>query len=400
MRKNTTLLILVLVMVVNALSYGIIIPLLYPYAAEFGIGPFGLSVLFALYSLFQFLATPLIGRLSDKYGRRPLLLFSLVGSSLALGMFAVAQAAWVIFLARALDGISGGNVSVAQAVIADSTTGEERAKGMGVLGAAFGAGFLLGPALGGLLSPYGLSVPFWAAAIMSTVGTVLMWLFLPETLKKSNKLKASQEPLIDLHKIWRALRRPSLGQVLWLSLMSTMAHFAMVVGIQSYSVDGLGMTPQQVGFVYSGLGLVSVVMQMIGVSILLKTIKSKKKILKYVLAGSTLVSFVITLVPTPLYFGLTTVLYSACFAPQMAMMVGLISEQTHAEDQGGILGINQSLQSLGQIVGPLLAGAVASQSIGLIYPLVGVLFAISLLIAFGLSAAPATSSSKVAFADL
>lgn len=147
-------------MLVNALSYGTIIPLMYPYSARFGINALGLSLLFACFSLAQLIATPIIGRLSDKYGRKPLLLLCLGGTGLSLALFASAQNVAMLFVARILDGITGGNNSVAQAAIADSSTGKDRAQAFGLLGASYGFGFLLEPALGGVLSEISLSTPF------------------------------------------------------------------------------------------------------------------------------------------------------------------------------------------------------------------------------------------------
>lgn len=193
--KNTVLILLAVVMLVNALSYGTIIPLLYPYAARFGIGPLELGVLFASFSVAQFIATPIIGRLSDKYGRKPLLLMSLFGTSLSLGLFAIAWSAPVLFIARILDGITGGNITVAQAIIADTYPPEERSKGFGILGAAFGFGFLFGPALGGVLSAINITAPFWFAAGLAAVSSLIGYFILPETLSDKNRRTVTNEPL-------------------------------------------------------------------------------------------------------------------------------------------------------------------------------------------------------------
>ena len=176
--KNKTLIFLSILMLVNALAYGVIIPLLYPYAKTFGMTPLGLSLLFASFSLFQFLFTPIIGRLSDVYGRRPLLLFSILGTGLSLVMFGMSQSIWQLFVARIIDGITGGNMSVAQAVIADSIKGPERAKAFGMLGASFGFGFLVGPAIGGFLSQYSLSAPFFFSAGLAVISTIFVYFFL------------------------------------------------------------------------------------------------------------------------------------------------------------------------------------------------------------------------------
>jgi len=208
-------------MVVNALSYGTIIPLLYPFASRFGIGPAQLGMLFASFSIAQFIATPVIGRLSDKFGRKPLLLISLFGTSLSMALFAGAWSAPILFIARILDGITGGNMTVAQAIIADKYPPEQRSKGFGILGAAFGMGFLLGPALGGLLSTIHLTAPFWFASALAFGATMLGVFILPETLSKENRMAASNEPLFNLPKLAKAIALPVVGPMLLLDCVVT-----------------------------------------------------------------------------------------------------------------------------------------------------------------------------------
>src|SRR5258708_2905865 len=185
--KNKTLMILMFIMLINALAYGTIIPLLYPYSQRFGIGPAGLGILFASFSLAQFLATPVLGRLSDKYGRKPILLICLLGTSVSLALFASATSIPMLFFARIIDGVTGGNISVAQAVIADSTSGEERAKSFAMLGASFGVGFTFGPALGGLVGSFGLAAPFWLASVLALAGTFLVFIILIQTFPPANQ---------------------------------------------------------------------------------------------------------------------------------------------------------------------------------------------------------------------
>lgn len=358
--KNVTLFILGLIMFVNALSYGTIVPLLYPYASRFGIGPFGLSMLFASFSLAQFLATPIIGRLSDKYGRKPLLLLCLFGTSISLALFASAQNMLMLFVARICDGITGGNNSVAQAIIADSTTGAERAKGFGVLGASYGLGFLLGPAMGGIIGQYGLSAPFWFASLLALIGTILGVLILKETVPEGNKKMVNKEPLINFQAIFKALLSPISGLVLAISFIAALAINSFIFGFQTYSNDVLRMTPAQVGVQLAIFGLVSIVMQMVGLRILLDKVKSRSKIITISFLASAILMVLVAFTKTPLSYGVILLLFAIFSSPQNPVITGLLSERTRAEDQGGLLGINQSYISLGQIFGPLAAGAIAS----------------------------------------
>jgi multidrug resistance protein len=353
-----TMVVLIFVMLINALSYGTIIPLLYPYSARFGLNPAGLGFLFASYSLFQFLATPIIGRLSDKYGRRPLLILSLIGTSVSLALFASSTSLFMLFFARMLDGITGGNTSVAQAVIADTQKPKERAKWFAFLGAAFGFGFLVGPAIGGLLSQYGLAIPFWFASAVSAIGAVLAIFLLPETKSPNTKVSLKNEKLIDLPKLWNALKAPTTGALLAIIFMSSTGRHAFIIGFQSVTVDVLKFTPTQVGLIFTAFGLANVLVQSIGVKFLLKKFSSRT-LLKYSLGiGLTLVTLLgFAVYPTPF---LIIIGFYMFVPPTIPFITGMISVSTKEEDQGGILGISQSYMSLGQIIGPILAGLVTS----------------------------------------
>ena len=357
-RKKSTLVVLMLVMVVNALAYGTIIPLLYPYASKFGINPTGLSWLFVSFSVAQFIATPIMGRLSDRYGRKPLLVISLLGTSLSLAAFAAARNVEWLFAARILDGITGGNVSVAQAVIADSTQGKERGKSLGMLGAAFGFGFLVGPALGGVLSQIGLTTPFWFASGLAMVGVILAILVLEETVGKGGARKLEHEPLFKWRSLFGALLTPDVGVVLLITLLVSMAQNAWIIGFQAFTVDVLKLSAKTIGLMFAGVGLVSVMMQGYGVRLLMDKIESKRKILTASLVIVCLLQFVFGFAESALVFTLVMLVYVAVFAPAVPVITAIVSERTKSEDQGGILGINQSYTSVGQIFGPLAAGMI------------------------------------------
>src|SRR5476649_1986907 len=180
-KKDRNLWVLVFICIINSLGFGIIVPLLYPYGKEFGLTQQTLGLLTATFSIAQFFATPLLGALSDKYGRKPLLAISLAGTCISFIMFAEARSIVMLFAARLLDGITGGNISVAQAMVSDTSTPQNRAKRFGILGSAFGFGFIIGPAMGGLLSKWGIDVPFFFAAGIALIGTLSPVFLLKET---------------------------------------------------------------------------------------------------------------------------------------------------------------------------------------------------------------------------
>src|SRR5450631_2212941 len=174
------LLIIFLTIFVNLVGFGIIIPLLPFYAETFGASPLVIGMLFGSFSLCQLIASPALGDLSDRYGRRPVLVFSLAGTVVSFVMLAMAHSVTMLFLSRIVDGLSGGNVSTARAYVADVTEPKDRARAFGLIGAAFGLGFILGPALSGVLAKVSYTAPIWAAAAITLVATAMAWLWLPE----------------------------------------------------------------------------------------------------------------------------------------------------------------------------------------------------------------------------
>ena len=180
------LVIIFLTIFVNLVGFGIIIPLLPYYAETFGASPVIVGLLFAVFSLCQLVAAPALGDLSDRYGRRPVLVFSLAGTVVSFVMLAVAHSVAMLFAARIVDGLSGGNISTARAYVADVTEPKDRARAYGLIGAAFGLGFILGPALSAVLSHISYTAPIWAAAAVTLVATIMAWLWLPETVHRAH----------------------------------------------------------------------------------------------------------------------------------------------------------------------------------------------------------------------
>lgn len=373
-------------MFVNALSYGTIIPLLYPYASRFGMNAFGLSMLVASFSLAQLLATPIIGRLSDRYGRKPLLLLCLGGTAVSLALFASAQSMVFLFVARILDGITGGNNSVAQAAIADSTEGKDRAKAFGFLGASFGFGFLIGPALGGLLSNISLSAPFWFASALATAGTIAGVFLMRETLTERSR-QPVHKAYFSFKNVVGAFKNPNTGVALSISFIYAVAINAWIIGFQSFSNDVLKLSARDIGLMFASFGLISVLMQSIGIKIILEKIKDKKNILSGTLLLATGAIFPLYFVHSFVPFFAIIIVFGIVSAPIVPIVTSIISERTKAEDQGGILGINQSIISMGQIAGPLIAGIIALRSVNLVFVAAAVIMATALIASKNISTA-------------
>jgi multidrug resistance protein len=261
MKLDKTLWVLVFISIINSMGFGIIIPLLYSYGKKFGVTEQTIGLLTAAFSISQFFATPVLGSLSDKFGRKPILVLSLVGTCVSFILFGFANSIIMLFAARILDGLTGGNISVAQAMISDISPPKERAKNFGILGSAFGFGFVIGPAVGGLLSKFGTKVPFFFAAGIALLGVILT-LFL---LKETNKNKSSAKGRFNKFKfksLITVLQKPVIGTAIFIGFLLTMAQFTMLIGFQTFSVDNLKLNPTQIGLFYAGFGVTGILMQL------------------------------------------------------------------------------------------------------------------------------------------
>src|SRR5687767_14432969 len=246
---------------IDLIGFGIAIPVLPAFAKEeFGASPFTIGLLIASYSIMQFVSTPFLGGLSDKYGRRPILFLSLLGTSAAALMTGLSTTLWLLFISRIFDGITGGNISTAQAYIADVTTAEDRAKGMGIIGAAFGLGFIFGPAIGGILSRWGVHVPFLFAGALSLANATLLYFVLPETVGPGHPARASAAAG-RWSQLARALGRPSLAFVLAVYFLFVTAFSVMTSSFGLFTLYRFGFDAYDTGWIFAFVGVVGALVQ-------------------------------------------------------------------------------------------------------------------------------------------
>jgi len=263
----------------------------------------------------------------------------------------------MLFIARIFDGITGGNNSVAQAVVADTHEPAQRTKAFGMLGAASGFGFLLGPAFGGLLSQSSLSTPFWIASGIALVSSLVAAVFLPETHHQHKPLLWRETPLFDFGKLWRALWAPTTGIILLITLLVSTGMNSFILGFQSVTVDVLKLSPFQVGLLFTAFGLVNVFMLSVGIRLLLKFATSVH-LLRISLVLSAVLVGLLGFATSPLFFSI--ILLGFMFVPPaFPFLSSLLSSATKPNEQGGMLGINQAYTSIGQVIGPLAAGLIA-----------------------------------------
>jgi MFS transporter, DHA1 family, tetracycline resistance protein len=360
------LLLIFLTVFIDLVGFGIIIPVLPTYAEKFGADPTMVGILLASYSLMQFFFTPFWGRLSDKVGRRPILLTSLVASAVGYLIWGVADTLPMLFLSRLVAGFGNANLAVAQAYISDVTTEENRAKGMGLIGAAFGLGFVLGPAIGGLASPWGLNTIGYLAAACSLIDLVLTFFMLPEPEKRSQAAheRYSVEPNFYL----KTLSNDKLKASLLIFFISTFAFANMEATLVLLTEKQFHFSAAQNAWMFFFIGIVMVFVQGGLIGRLSKRFGEKKLIV----AGSVLVAAGLLLTPATTEI---PVLYAALFllaigsginTPSNQSMLSKLSDKGQV---GGIMGVGQSLATLGRIIGPI-AGGYAFGHLGLGAPYV------------------------------
>lgn len=373
MLKNRNLIIIALIAIVNALGYGIIIPILYSYSKKFGLTDFQNGILFSVFSICQFISTPIIGRLSDKYGRRPLLLISLLGTALSFVMMAFAQSAIWLFIARIIDGITAGNISVASAVISDTTEKKDRAKGFGIIGASFGFGFVFGPAVSGLTYGINPTYPFLIAGSISLISFVVTYLFLPETNKDKKDMVGQK--VFDLKKLFEPIFDKSIGKTLLISLLYSFAFSLFIYGFQPFAVKKLELGITSISEIFTLIGVIGVLAQILFIQPVSKKLGDKKT-LQFSLIGVFII-FLLLGFSTGFYiFAGLIILNSFINSFTSPILQTIISKEVHDDRQGEIMGINTSYIGLGQIFGPIIGGILAS--ISLSAPFVGASFVVLL----------------------
>jgi MFS family permease len=383
MKADKNLWILVFVCIINSLGFGIIVPVLYTYGKTFGLTGTTLGILTASFSIAQFFATPVLGSLSDKWGRKPLLVISLAGTCISFLLFAEARSLIILFAARILDGLTGGNVSVAQAMVADTATPENRAKRFGILGSSFAFGFVIGPVVGGSFAALSPQAPFFFAAGISLIGTLCAAFLLKETNPTNKETRSNHHDKFKFTTLITTLRRPTIGTAVFIGFLLTMAQFTMIIGFQTFSVDILKITPTQMGVFLAGFGVCGIIMQLC-VPVFIKIFVSKSVILLVssilCFAAMFLAGFNSLLIP----FAICLCVYGLFNGLRNPMLNAIIADHTDQKEQGKILGINQSYASIGQTLGPLTAGLATVISVHSVFFLSSFYILVAFLLSFRL----------------
>ncbi|MEZ7845288.1 MAG: MFS transporter [Rhodospirillales bacterium] len=367
--------VLFLVVVIDLIGFGIIIPLLPFFAEHYQASPFQVGLLMAVYSLTQFVAAPFWGRLSDRIGRRPVLLFSLAGAILAYLWLGVAEELWALFAARAVGGFMAGNISAAFAYVADITTRETRAKGMGMIGAAFALGFTIGPAIGGILAgsdPHNADFqsPAFAAAGLSAFALILGIFTLKESLSDEIKKRIAEKPKeIQSKQFQIALKKPNIRLLLLLSFLAVFAFAGIEATFALWSRRQYGWGPEQNGYLFALIGFSGALLQ----GGLIGRMSKRFGEANLIVQGSIALTLGIGLIPfaTELWMLIIVMLIAVYgFSVISPSLNSLISLETNEEDQGGMMGVARSATTLARVGGPAWAGTLFSV-LGMNWPYFG-----------------------------
>lgn len=360
------LLILFVTVFIDLVGFGIVIPLLPLYAEEFGAGAVAVTWLVAVFSLMQFFFAPWWGQLSDRVGRRPVLLIGLFGSAASYLLFGLAGSLATLFIARALAGIMGANIGVAQAYVADVTSAEDRARGMGLIGAAFGLGFIFGPAIGGALSTLGSAAPFYGAAALAGTNGILAIFWLPEPLPRPDHSGRSRHQpgfVMRMRLLWRSLSSRALGLSYAVFFAITFAFAGLEATFSLWGSRRWELSPAQIAYWFTYIGVLFTIVQGLLVGPLARRIGERRLV---VIGCAAFVTGMIGIAAAQSLAVLAAALAALAFGQGTVVpsVSSLISKAAGVGEQGRLLGVSQSLSALGRIVGPVWAG-VAFASIGI-----------------------------------
>jgi multidrug resistance protein len=349
--KKSPLASILSIVFIDLIGFGMIIPILPLYAQRFQASEWQIGILLASYSFMQFLASPVLGWFSDRYGRKPVLLCSLIGSATGYILMANAASLAVLFLARILAGVAGASVGTASAYIADITPPENRSKRMGLIGAAFGIGFVLGPAIGGILSQWSVIAPFWFAAVLSILNAVLMWIMLPEPERHA----ARERGPVNLRQIFEQAGSWRLGVVTIIYFIA-IAGFAIVTVIYpQVSHRRFALNQSQISYIFVMVGLIGAAIQGGGIGRLVQRFGDAN----LAIAGFAIMSISMMMMPlarsVPLFL-LFTVGLAVGNSLSQPTVNAIASKSASAALQGRVMGVVQSAGSLGRVFGPVLAG--------------------------------------------
>ena len=356
MKNRSALTLIFLTVFIDLLGFGILIPILPTFATkELHVDETAIGIAIAVYSFVQFFFNSFFGELSDKYGRKPIIVICLLLNAAGYVIFAFTHTYFVLIISRIVGGIGGSSIGVAQAYIADITTKEDRSKGMGMIGAAFGLGFVFGPLMGGLLSKFGYEVTGFASAGFSFLAFLVTIFFLPESNLNRESARVRKRKLFDVSAVKEVFKKKDLGLLVTLFFILTFSVANIYGTFALLGYEAYHFTDMQNGYMYGIVGISAAIVQ----GGLIRVVTRYLKETKMIVMGSFMMMVGLALLPYGGNFlGLTfiVILMSLGTGFLQPTLLSLISEVTSDKEQGTVLGINQSFSAFARVLGPLWGG--------------------------------------------
>ena len=342
-----------LIMVTEVLGFSLILPFLPFYVEKLGATPLTYGLILASFSLLQFISAPIMGRLSDHYGRRPMLIFSQISTFISFVILGFANTIWLVFLSRIVDGMLGSNFTIAQAYISDISSKKDRSKAFGIGGVAFGVGFLIGPAIGGSLAKISHSIPSFLAAGASLM-TIIMTLFLlPETVKKKKNITFRIREAFHFNDFKKYFSNKKISVKLYQYFSYALPHSMYVTSFAFFAERVLNYDSSNIGFLLTYVGLISIIFRGFLLSKLIDEFGEKK--LQYIGVTFILLAMLnMIFLKQWAWFLVTMTLFSIGTGMSMPILAGAVSRTVSPKEQGAIMGITSSIMSISQIAGPLI----------------------------------------------
>jgi len=347
-------LVIFLIILTEIFGFSLILPFLPFYAESYGASPLVVALIFTAFSFFQFFSAPVMGKLSDHYGRKPLLVLSQLSTCLGFIVLGFANSLWMIILSRIIDGLLGSNMVIAQAYLSDVSPLKDRSKVFGLTGVAFGIGFLIGPAIGGSLAMISYSIPAFLAAGMALVSVFLTIFVLKETITEVKPIEINAE-LFAWRAIGKYLRIPELSGQLWVYTMFILTHVIFVTNFALYAERQLHYNASHVGFILGYVGLISIFMRGFLLPRLIDWV-GEPRLATWGIRGVFLGMFMLPFVSSTLGFMLSMTFFAFGTGVLRPILKGELSRSVSQREQGALMGVAGSLESVSQIIGPIMGG--------------------------------------------
>ena len=354
MKLKKEFLTIFVIQITEVLGFSLILPFLPFYAEDLGASPFVVGLILTSFSLFQFVSAPIMGKLSDHYGRKPLLIFSQLSTFLSFIILGFAGSLKMIFLSRMVDGLLGSNFTIAQAYLSDISTKKERSRVFGISGMAFGLGFLIGPAIGGFLSQFSYSLPSFLAAGISFITILTTLIFLPETVKRKKETKLALE-IFNLSQFKKYFSEQKIANKLWVFFTFILTHALWVSTFALYAKRQLNLDATHIGYLLAYIGLLTIILRGVLLGKIIDLFGENR--LRITGAVLIIVGLMLSAFVTKwwMFLGVMT-LFAVGTGLSRPLLIGSISRSVSGQEQGALLGVSNSLGSLSRIIGPLIGG--------------------------------------------